>query len=437
MNRSKVVFCVFVLVFLVLIGFHYYQLESKVYTISGKEVTFTGKVAAEPEVGSKNTKLTVKIYRGRTPERVLIVAPKYPEYKYGDVLEVSGKLENPPSFKGFNYSNYLKAKGISFVSYYPKIELIARGSTSSFYYNILEIKNKLRYSIYSAMPHLQGSVLAAMILGDKIGSSEEISQKFNVAGISHIIAVSGLHIVIISSALMSLFTALGLKKKWAIYFSLVFIFLFIFLCGFQVSAVRAMIMGSLFLMAPLFGRESRGLRSITVAVLIMVAINPYILLYDVGFQLSFLATLGMIFLSSTFKRWLLFIPNELLGARDILSATFSAYVLTLPILIYNFGQVSLSAPLTNILILPVIPLMMISGFILALIGLLIPFLGWIISFIPYILLTYMFYVVEIFSKPWMAGHIANIHWLWLLISYLIIFPICWYLYGRQRSDIIV
>jgi len=143
--------------------------------------------------------------------------------------------------------------------------------------------------------------------------------------------------------------------------------------------------------------------------------------------------LGIIYLSAVFRRWIRFVPEiKLLPLRSILTMTFSAYLFTLPILIYNFSSISLVASLTNILILPFIQWIMIFGFLFGLAGIFWQGLGWLLSFPCWLLLTYLIKVVDLFSQPWAAKSIENIHWLWLLISYLALGFLTWRLNKRER-----
>lgn len=165
----------------------------------------------------------------------------------------------------------------------------------------------------------------------------------------------------------------------------------------------------------------------------MLVINPLLLFHDVGFQLSFLAVIGIIYLSSTFKRWLGFIPQKLTRLKEIITMTFAAQILTLPILVYNFGIISLAAPLTNVLILPFIYWIMIFGFIFGLAGMLWQSLGTVLSLPCWFLLTYLTKIVDFFSQNgWAAKTINNIHWLWLIISYLILGFSVWYLNKKEK-----
>ena len=412
MARSKIIFLGLCLVLIVLIIWHYQVLESRFnnyeareYNDSQEEITLIGRIIKEPDVRETNTKLTIELIearplvasssefsRGRASTKLLITVSRYPEYKYGDELEITGKLETPAIFDGFNYKNYLKKDRIYSVIYYPKVE-IRRGRTSTVFGEILEVKERLRQGIYKAISPPQSEILGAMILGDKNRMSYDLKEKLNIAGVRHITAVSGMHIVILSNILLFLFLSLGFWKKQAVFLSLGFIFFFIALTGFQVSSIRAGIMGSLFLTAPLFGRKSKNIRALIIAGLIMLVFNPLLLFYDVGFQLSFLAVLGIISLSPFLKPLLKW---------NVLTMTVSAYIFTLPILIYNFGRISLVALLTNVLIVPIVYPIMILGFVFGLIGLFSSSLAWILSIPVWFLLTCIVKIVDFFSQSWAA-----------------------------------
>jgi len=412
-NKSKIIFYIIVGLLLITAVFRYFYLESKL-DVSEREIVLIGKIVGEPDVRETNTKLTVK----RASTKTLVTVERYPEYYHGDVLEISGIMQKPVVFEEFDYRSYLKTKGISAVMYYPKIELKNRGSS----FNILVLKNRLREVVNSSLTPPQNYILGALILGDKNRIPNDFKEKLNTAGIRHLTAVSGLHIVLVSSLLMFLFLRLGFWKKQAIIFSLIFVFLFIALTGFQVSSIRAAIMGSLFLIAPLFGRQSCSIRSLILAGLIMLAINPFLLFYNAGFQLSFLAAVGIIYLSSSFRRYL---------KSDILAATFSAYIFTLPILIYSFNQISLVGLLTNALVLPIIPFVMVGGFAFSFIGVFSSFLGQVLSWPIWFLLTYVVKITEMFSGSWASQKFINVHWFGIIISYLVLFPVARYFKKKE------
>lgn len=447
MSKSKIFYFCFCFVFLILGIWRYQVIELRIknnelieYNDSNEEIVLIGRVVKEPDVRETNVKLTIETRfpdGNRVSSRVLVTVSRYPEYKYGDELKITGNLQAPPVFEDFNYKNYLVKDGIYSVVYYPKVELLNRGEYKNFisagYAGILFFKDKLRQSIYRSLSPPQSSILGAMLLGDKNRMSQDLKEKLNIAGVRHITTVSGMHVVILSSILMSLLLWLGFWRGQAFYISIIIIFLFIAMTGFQTSGVRAGIMGGLFLLGQKIGRKSVSSRAIVMAAGTMLVINPLLLFHDVGFQLSFLATMGIIYLSSAFKKWLRFIPQKLIRLKEIIAMTFAAQIFTLPILVYNFGRISLVAPLTNVLILPFVYWIMIFGFIFGLAGILWQPLGMIFSLPCWFLLTYLIKIVDFFFRGgWAAKTFENVRWLWLIISYLILGFFVWYLNKKER-----
>ena len=412
----------FCLVFLVAGVWRHGAVESRIPDNVEQDIIIIGVVSKEPDIRETNIKLTIE--SENATGKILVTASRYPQYQYGDKLKITGKLKNPETFESFNYKEYLSKDGVYSVMYWPEIELISAGHGNFVYANILQFKNKVRESLYQNLSPPQSSILGAMILGDKRKLSEELKEKLNIAGVRHITAISGMHIMIFSGILMYLLMALGLKRGKAFCFTLILLALFIIMVGFPSSAVRAGIMGSLFLLAQAVGRPKSGLRAIVFAATFMVAGNPLILKLDVGFQLSFLAVMGIIYLMPLLQKWL---------KLRILAMTLAAQVFTLPILIYNFGYISLIAPITNIFIVPLLPFIMVFGFVSGLGGMLWQPIGWVFSWPTWFLLTYLVKIVDWASQFFLASIILeNIHWVWLILFYLILGYVVWWLNKREK-----
>ncbi|MBZ1345185.1 MAG: ComEC family competence protein, partial [Candidatus Nealsonbacteria bacterium] len=381
----------------------YHDLEQK--------ITLIGTVSAEPDVREKSIKLSVKINEIlledgplTTDGRVLVTTQRYPEYQYGDKLKITERLKSPAEdINGFNYRDFLKKDGIYSVMSWPEIELLESDTPPPIwgrgFAKILQFKEKLRESIYQNLSPPQSSILGAIILGDKRGISQEWKEKLNITGVRHITAISGMHVAILAIILMTILIGLGFWRQQSFYFTIILISLFIIMTGLQPSAIRAGIMGGLFLLGQYLGRLSVSSRAVVFAAAIMLAQNPFLLKLDVGFQLSFLAIFGIIYFQSPIKGGLKFLPNpEIFPLRSLLAMTLSAQIFTLPILIYNFGYFSLIAPLTNILIVPLLPWLMIIGFIFTLSGIFWQTLGWIFSLPNWLLLTFIVKIVDWFSQ---------------------------------------
>ena len=384
-------------------------------------ITLTGIIAEEPDVREKIQKLTIKT---EEIQRVLVTTNRYPEYKYGDKLKITGFLETPPVFEGFNYKDYLKKDGIYSVMNWPKTELTGSGFGNPAMGILLSFKYKFKETVRRFVSPPEAGILEALIFGDEGQISNEWKEKLNITGTRHIVAVSGMNITIIASLILSFFLALGFWRGQAFYFSIILLTLYILMLGAPASALRAGIMGGILLLGQNSGRMVQSWRLLFFAATFMLALNPLLLRLDVGFQLSFLATLGIIFLQPIFSNWFRKIIKpefKIFPVRTTLSATLSAQVFTWPILIYNFGYISLVSLITNILIVPILAPLTVLIFLFGLVSMPFYFLGWIFYLPVWLGLAYLVKIIDIFSSiPFASLGMENIHWLWLLVSYLIL-----------------
>jgi len=424
-------------------GFLYSSKEQiSQYNDLDEGISLIGTVVKEPDKRSNNTKLTIQTKQGK----VLVTTRRYPEYQYGDELVITGKLQTPTVFEDFNYQGYLAKDGIYSVMYYPKIEPTNKnhgparrslGEGGNFFYKaIYSFKDKIKQTVEKIMPLPEVSILEALTLGSKRSLSENLKDQLNITGTRHIVAISGLHIMILSQALMLLLIGLGLWRGQAFYFTLALLLLFIIMIGAPASAVRAGIMGGILLFAQKIGRLNNSGRAVVFAGAVMLALNPLLLKFDVGFQLSFLAVLGIIYLKPIFDGWMnKILPQKFKETKSIVAMTFAAQIGTLPILVYNFGRISFISPLTNVLIVPVLPYVMGAGFIFSLASVLWLGLGKILIWPTWFFFAYVTKLVELLSKiPFAAKEISNVHWIWLVGYYILLVGwLIWYKKKKARG----
>ncbi|MCX6764767.1 MAG: ComEC/Rec2 family competence protein [Candidatus Nealsonbacteria bacterium] len=426
-------FCSF---FAILGAWHYQITMEKIsnndfikYNDKEESIILIGKTGKEADIREKSINLEIKSdyilinnEKIKVSGKVLITASRYPVYNYGDELEVTGKLKTPMVFEGFNYKDFLAKDGIFSVMYFPEVKKIGDKKGNFIFAEILFLKDKIRQSIYQNFSPPQSSLLGALILGDQRRMPDWFREKLNITGISHITSVSGMHVAILSAILMEFLLGLGFWRSQAFYITCIFLILFILMVGLPASAIRAGIMGGLFLFAQKIGRKSTAFRSIVFAAVVILIANPLLLRFDVSFQLSFLAVIGLIFLDPIFKKLLKKIPEkEFFNLRTMASMTFSAQLFTLPILIYNFGRISLISPITNILILPFIPLLTILGFLVGIVGIVSQTISHFLSFPCWLILTYMVKTIDWLSKfSFSYLNMENVSLIWLVIFYLIL-----------------
>ena len=393
----------------------------------GKEgfVNLVGIISKEPDVSQKSQRIVIKT-EGRA--RILATTLRYPEYKYGDKLKIIGNLEAPSeNINGFNYKNYLAKDGIYSVMSFPEIEIIGRGFGNPMMEVLFSFKNKFKNIAESFIPPPEVGILEALVFGDEGQISKEWQEKMNLTGTRHIAAVSGMNITIIASLILTLLLSFGLWRGQAFYLSVALLVIYILMIGAPASAVRAGIMASIVLFAQKSGRMSQGQRAVIFAAAFMLALNPLLLRFDIGFQLSFLAIMGIIYLQPIFSNWLGMIPDfKFFPLRATIAATLAAQVFTLPILIYNFGYVSLVSLPANILIVPFLAPITILIFIFGLSGMIFLPLSRIFSFPIWLVLNYLTKVIDIFSKiPFTFLKIEHIPWIWLAVFYLILGFFIW------------
>ena len=392
---------------------------------------FEACVIEEPEKQISKNKITA--YNQDLDAKILITTPVYPEIKYGNVLQINGALKEPPVFKGFNYKDYLKYEKIYFLMYYPEIEILGKTCGNPMKKILISFKNKLKISLQNIAPVPISGFFEALIFGDENNIPEHWKQKLNISGTRHIAAVSGANITIMCMILLNVLLYLGFWRKHALWVSIILIFFYILMIGAPACAIRAGIMGALLLLAQNFGRIAQPERIMVFTLGFMLISNPLLLKHDIGFQLSFLAFAGLIYLGPLFLKILkkLKVP-KFLEIRMSLASTLSAQIFVLPILLYNFGQLSLVAPITNILILPTITFLTISGFLFGFIGIFSQTLAQILSWPSQILMILIIKIIDFFSEISWASKTINVSGIFVVISYGLLAIFIYFLKKREK-----
>ena len=387
----------------------------------GQKVSFSGIIIDEPDMRENNQKLTIEAQSGDQKTKILATINFGEDFKYGDKINFSGKLQKPENFitdqgKVFDYVNYLKKDGILYVMSYPKIEIISHGNGNTIKNILFLTKKKFLEKINFAIKSPENLLMGGLILGEKASFSQELRQNFINTGTIHIVALSGYNVTIIAEWLMKLFAFL--PKNFGIGAGILSILLFVLMTGGSSTAIRAGIMATLVLVARATGRNYDVARALLLAGIVMILLNPFILVYDVSFQLSFIATVAVIFFAPRIEKYFLWI-RPCLGLRDIVSVTCAAYIFVLPFILYKMGNLSLVALPANILILPFIPLTMIFGFLTGFAGVIWYILAVPLGFISYLFLHYELAIINFFSNiPFAALSIPDFPFIFTLAIYV-------------------
>ncbi len=403
----------------------------------GKTITLKGFVASEPINRESTTQLEVQTEK----DLLLVSIDKYTDINYGDEVEVRGKLARPESFetdlgRTFNYPGYLKAKGIEYKVSFAAIEVLERGSGNAVISTLLNFKHAFMQKIEASISEPAAGLGEGLLLGVKQALGEDLEAAFRKTGIIHIVVLSGYNIMLVVIFVMYI---LGyfLGPKLKMFFGIVAITSFALLVGLSATVVRASIMAALLLVTQVSKRNYIALRGLMLAGLGMLLINPLLLVYDVGFQLSFIATLGLILISPHLETLFYKIPN-FLNTRSFIVATISTQLAVLPILLYQIGEFSLVAVIVNVLVLPMVPVAMLLTFITGLTGFISAELATFFALPTYLSLTYITEVAWWFSQLSFASYIVPaFSFSVVVVSYLLLGVVLWQLSLREARNKLV
>jgi competence protein ComEC len=373
---------------------------------SNHEVVIRGVVCAEPDERETYTRLTVCVTQfdrqiiDRTA-RVLVSADRFTDVMHGHLIEVRGPVELPESYEShdaggeFDYPNYLRVGGVTHTMSFPEIKVEDGHVIPSITGHLLGMKRSYLARIEDALPEPYAALGGGITVGAKRALGDSLLDEFRRTGLIHIVVLSGYNVAII---LYALFALLGRTPRW-IRFTAggAAVIAFVIMTGAGAPIVRAATMAGLVIVAQELGRPALGGRLLALTAGGMILFNPYLLLFDPSFQLSVIATAGMIYVKPIIDRVVPFVTARL-GLRDIVSATVATQVAVLPLLVHMTGDVSLVSVLANLLVLPVVPLAMLLVFMTAVIGVISYQLGLLIGFTAYAVLTYIITLVHFFSS---------------------------------------
>jgi competence protein ComEC len=377
------------------------------------DMLVTGTVTEPPDYRDNYTNLRLDVTGvdtgdGDLPANGLLLArvSNNQTFRYGDIVRLRGSLKTPPENEDFSYRDYLAAQHIhSYMSSAEVTVLPGRGGNlvkTALY----DFKEKALTNIYRLFPDPESSLLAGILLGVDTGLTQELQQAFKNTGTAHIIAISGFNISIIAGLFVTFFSRF-LGPRRGMLLAVIGIVFYTILVGGDAAVVRAAIMGSLALFAKQVGRRQAALNTLLAVALLMCLWNP-LYLWDVGFQLSFFATLGLILYADPFSQF----ANRTItkyfpaSAAEKFAALFSEFVLltlaaqvtTIPIMAYHFQRISLVSFLANPFILPAQPAVMILGGLAVLFSLVWFPLGQIAAWVTWPFVVYTIRMVEIFDR---------------------------------------
>lgn len=291
--------------------------------------------------------------------RVLVWLPLYPEVHYGDTLAFNCRVQVPEAFNGFAYDKYLEVRNIGALCYQAQYVDVVPNKSWSVVGSILSFKNFLIQQLRSVLPEPHASYVSGLLFGGSTALSSELKTDFSRTGTSHILAASGFNVSLFSLTVLTWILGTRVGRKRGLILTSMLIVVYVITAGMTPAVMRAGVMGGLVVLERWISRKAYMLNAFLLTGAIMLLVNPLLLLYDVGFQLSFIATIAVITLTKPVSKYVTFLP-ESFGIREAFAGSVAAITLTTPIITWHFGELSIIAPFVNLLVLPLVPYTMVA-----------------------------------------------------------------------------
>ena len=340
-------------------------------------LTVEGVVSTEPDVRDDRVEVRLEVQTvTRIGEAVassglvLVQAPASASIHYGDHITATGLLVIPSVSDTFSYRDYLARSGVFSIMPDASVEVIGSGEGNRLLRMLLDFKDRARQLISRSLPEPSAGLLTGILLGDARGLSPEISNAFSAVGASHIIAISGFNMAVLSGVVMGLLERFRVRPRLAAFIGLTVILVYTVLVGASASVVRAAIMSSMLVIGALLRRKSYVPTSLAFVAVLLSLQNPTVL-WDVGFQLSLFATLGLALFANPltdyfnallvrlFPRRTALLVGDFLGEPLIVS--IAAQTLSLPLILLYFGKLAVVSLAVNLLVIPVQSVLMVLG----------------------------------------------------------------------------
>ncbi len=383
------------LALIIFIGLFFVRLQfvSQLDLQDGQLIRVRGTLTEEPQVSGNRQSLKMGQFE--------VWTEKFPEYHYGERVKITGRVKVIAARARLEESYLLS---------YPEIESSEATANKGITGLAIGLKNRLKEVYQQSLPSPLAGILAGIVLGDKSLIPYQFWQILKQTGTLHIMVASGMNIALFSGTVLSWLTLFS-KRKPALIFLFIVIWFYSLMTGFQSPIVRAAIMASLVYICQFLGREAEGGRVLWLTGGIMLFFNP-LWLWDLGFQLSFLATAGLVYVQPKLEKirfWLF--------KSESFSSSLASQLSTLPILVLSFGQLNLISPLINLAVLWTVPLLLQGGMIVGGLGLGSLKLGQLAACLLYPLLFYLEKILNLLSEVKIFQYrFPRLDW-WLAVVY--------------------
>lgn len=388
---------------------------SDIAQYNGNVGTIEGIVIAEPDIRDDRIQLQVDVQSiftysqtYETSGQVLVEASTLADVTYGDKIRATGALISPAEFDTFSYADYLARQGVFTIMSYASVEVLDRGYASPFFAGLINFKRTVQGQISLMLPEPQAGLLAGILLGNERGISPELGDDFSRVGASHIVAISGFNMVILSGIVMRFFERIFKERRWlAALMGAIVIALYTLFVGANAAVIRAAIMSSLLVIAPILKRKTYVPASLAAVTLFQSFLTPTVL-WDISFQLSLFAVLGLALfvdpLSYHFEkllnRWFPAVHANFIHSflNEPLIVSLAAQIATLPLIILYFQRLSIVSIPVNLLIVPAQSVLLLIGMSAVILSFISFPLGQVIFWVDLIFLSWSIEIVRLFAR---------------------------------------
>lgn len=390
----------------------------------GEYITFETTVTSPSQIFSNTQTLSAKTAFG---ENFFITTGKYSEFFYGEHLRISGTVKN----------KLLSNNRTVRTMYFPKIERTYSVVKSPFFLVesalalVYEVRQNVIVMFQKTLSNQDASLLLGIVFGIQQSMPKEFKNQLKTVGVIHVVAASGMNVSMVAGFLYTLCLSV-FKRQYSFGIAIIGIWLYAVFAGFEPSILRATVMGTGVLIAGIIGRQTWSGYFLLLTGFFMLLYAPS-LLFDIGFQLSFLATAGLIYISPLAQRMIMKKGIGWSLVTGDFSTTLSAQIATIPILLFYFGTYSLWSIVVNMLVLWTIPILMVLGGSATLISFLIPVIGkWLLyASLPF--LIYFNTIVSIFSRVEEGVVHLYVSWQMVIGYYLALSSLVMYWHSAKRN----
>lgn len=440
-NRRKIIYFLIkrkrtILIFLIslIISNLYFNFKNnqykKVYEEFPEKIKGYAIVVSEPKETEYYYSYNVKI---KNKKFILYVKKGHiDKLEYGMGINLEAEYYEPEenkNFEGFNYKEYLKTQKIYGTLKAENIQIKKEKDINLIFLISNKIRNKIIETAKDIVPKSTSGILTGLLIGDRSEISQEDDENFRKSSLSHILAISGSHITYIILGITFILTKSRVPRKWIHISAIMALIIFMFITNFSPTIARACIMGIIMLFAKIVYKKLDILTSISLSYLIILLENPFSI-KDLGVQLSYLGTLGIVYLNQPISKFLSKYINKKIA--EILSVTISAQIMVLPIITINFNNISTLFIISNLLAVPLSGTILLLGYSNVFLGMVWLKLGQVLGVLTNLLIQILIWIAKIIANiPYSNFYVATPNKIIIFAYYIFVINVCRKKYIKQ------